>query len=349
MPSGTTGDRCGLILPLAFVAAVLLLPAGTLLISASRHAGGGAELVSREVFLMGTRAVLSTWSESRHAGLERLEHLLRALEDTEAQLSTWRTDSEVSTLNAAAGSGTSVLSPSLCEAMKTVDRWTRETNRAFDASIGALIAAWDLHGRGRVPSPRRLEAARRRSGWDRLTFDRSACTLTMPTGMSLDVGGFGKGDALDRARLAVKIEWPWLIDLGGQVAVAGAPPNANGWDISVAHPRLRDSPALRLRVTTGSLATSAGSERDLRVGGRRIGHILDPRTGRPATFTGSTTVWHQQALVADVLSTALFVMGPEEGVRWADAHNIAAVYLLPGPRGTVIRRASRAFDERFAQ
>lgn len=308
---------------------------------------------------MGTRAVLSTWTERRDAGVERLERLLRALEDTDAQLSTWRPDSEVSRLNAAAGSGASVLSPSLCDLMRTLEHWTAETRGAFDPAVGALTAAWDLHGRGRVPSQAALAAARARSGWHRLTFDAGRCTLRMPAGMSIDVGAFGKGEALDRARAAVHAttsDGPpptgdrhaaWLIDLGGQVAVSGVPPGTSGWDVSVAHPRRRETPVLRLQLPSGSLATSAGSERDLRVGPRRIGHILDPRNGRPADFDGSVTVWHERARAADVLSTALFVMGPEKGLDWADARGIAAVYLLAGAAPAPVVRASRAFRARF--
>lgn len=358
MPSRAAAGRCCLISVLLILAAVRP-PQGTSArpLAASeaaafhlgrlehRPASPGRELVSREVFLMGTRAVLSTWSESRAEGLQHLERLLRPLEETEAQLSTWRPDSEVSRLNAAAGGDASTLSPSLCAVMTTLDRWTRETEGSFDAAIGALTAAWDLHGRGRVPADDVLEAAVRQSGWHRLAFNSDACTLRMPEGMSLDVGGFGKGDALDRARRAADANWKWMIDLGGQVAVAA--PAASAWDISVAHPHQRDTAVLTLRLAAGSLATSAGSERDLRVGTQRIGHILHPRTGRPATFDGSATVWHEHALVADVLSTALFVMGPENGIGWADAREIAVVYLEPRPGGAVLTRASRAFNEKF--
>ena len=68
----------------------------------------------------------------------------------------------------------------------------------------------------------------------------------------------------------------------------------------------------------------SGSERDVRVGGRRVGHILDPATGEPAAFAGSVTVWRERALVADILSTALYVKGPERGLAWADARDVAA-------------------------
>jgi thiamine biosynthesis lipoprotein len=79
----------------------------------------------------------------------------------------------------------------------------------------------------------------------------------------------------------------------------------------------------------GSLSTSGGSERDLVISGTRIAHHLDPRTGLPATYTGSVTVWHRSSLAADVLTTALYVMGLEEGVRWAETRGIVAVFLVP--------------------
>ena len=104
---------------------------------------------------------------------------------------------------------------------------------------------------------------------------------------------------------------------------------------------------MSVRLITGSVATSAGSERDLSVNGTRVGHILDPRTGRPAPFRGSVTVWAERALMADVLSTALYVMGPDEGLRWADAHGIAAIVLDAGPGGAVQARRSLAFSRRF--
>ena len=166
-------------------------------------------------------------------------------------------------------------------------------------------------------------------------------------GMALNVGAFGKGEALDRARRAAGADWPWMIDLGGQVAVAGAPPAESAWNVSIAEPHRRDRPSIRLRLSAGSIATSGGSERDLRVGRQRIGHILDPRTGWPVAFDGSATVWHEQALVADVLSTALFVMGPEEGLRWADARGIAVVYLTRRSGDAIDVRASQAFTNRF--
>jgi thiamine biosynthesis lipoprotein len=323
------------------------LAAGALLAALALQPATTPQPVTREAFLMGTRATLVTWDDVRSRGVARLERLLQPLERTEHLLSTWRDASEVTRLNASAGGPAVALSAALCAQFRTIDDVVRVTNGAFDPAIGALTAAWDIHGEGRVPSARALATALRRSGWRRIRFDARACTATLPHHLSLDVGGFGKGEAIDRAREATE-EDPaaWLIDLGGQLGVKGSPPGRDGWDVSIAHPLRRSTAAMPLSVASGSLATSAGSQRDLRVNGRRVGHVLDPRTGRPAPFTGSVTVWHERGLLADALSTALYVMGPEAGTRWADARGIAACYLIPNG-ATVVRRPSRAFVARF--
>jgi thiamine biosynthesis lipoprotein len=299
------------------------------------------EPVTRQVFLMGTRATLTTWDHDRPRALFHLESLLQPLEQTERQLSTWVPDSEVSRINRA--ETRVALSPALCVLLADVERWTRVTGGTFDPSIGALTSAWGIHEGGRLPTDTQIDDARGHSGWSRVSLDPSACEVHLAPGVTLDVGAFGKGAALDRARQAVAATVPWMIDLGGQVAVNGVPPGAPGWTVFIADPQRRTKPALEVRLTGGSLSTSGGSERDAHVNGRRVGHHIDPRTGRPAPFDGSVTVWHQQALAADALSTALFVMDVREGLRWSDEHDVAACYLLRD--GRVL--ASPAFRRRF--
>jgi thiamine biosynthesis lipoprotein len=217
------------------------------------------------------------------------------------------------------------------------------TGGAFDPAVGRLTDAWAIHEAGRVPDEAELAAALARSGLSRLAIDTDACTVIRQEDVTLDVGGFGKGEALDRV-VAAGIEAPWLIDLGGQVTASGTPPEGGRWRVALAHPLARDQEALALEMPPGSLATSAGSERDLVVDGARVGHILDPRTGRPAPFTGSVSLWHERGLVADALSTALYVMGPDEGLAWATAEGLAAVFLIP--EGDTLRvAATSAFEE----
>jgi thiamine biosynthesis lipoprotein len=299
---------------------------------------------ARTAYLMGTRVTLVARAAGRELATENLESLLQSLEQSEALLSTWRIDTTLGRLNAASPGEPLALDPGLCTTFQKLTSWHERTGGAFDPAVGPLVDAWGIERDPRVPSDaeiRSLLPASRLSAWQ---FDPVGCTVTRPPRGRLDSGGFGKGAAFDAA---VRLRLPadgWLIDLGGQVGAHGQGP-FGGWRVGIADPRRRDREAFAVRLITGSLATSGGSERDRRAGVRRIGHILDPRSGQPAPFDGSVVVWHEEGFAADVLSTALYVMGPEAGLRWADREQIAAVYLIRHNNELVIR-SSRGWTER---
>ena len=262
-----------------------------------------------------------------------------SLESTERELSTWRDDSVISELNRQPVGHAWLVPRSTCRMLRKVFAWQVETAGAFDPGIGRLIDAWDIHGVGRVPTSAEVTAAAARSGLFRLSFDEARCEVTRHADATIDVGAFGKGEALDRVEAALG-PGAWLVDLGGQVSVGGPRPGGEPWTVDVAHPRARDKAYVHVSLRDGSLSTSGGSERDLVVRGKRIAHHLDPRTGLPAAYTGSVSVWHRSGLAADALTTALYVMGSEEGLPWAEARGIAAVFLVPD--GHTVRAVSTA-------
>jgi thiamine biosynthesis lipoprotein len=325
-------------------AAALLV--GAALSGAAPAAREQAALVSRDGFLMGTRVRLATYQPSRTGGLETLDRALTILQATEAELSTWKADSLASRLNRQPVGVPLALPPVACRMFAQVDRLARDSGGTFDPVVGALASAWDVHGDGRVPDARSLADARALTGWSLLALDTTVCQVTRRGGATIDTGGFGKGEAIDRVA-AAGLPVPWLVDLGGQVGVAGVPPGTAGWTVSIAHPRVRDQALFDVVLREGSLATSGGSERDRPVAGVRVGHILDPRSGYPAPFDGSVVVYHHSALTADALSTALYVMGPEQGLPWAESRGLAACFLAPD--GARVRRVMTAAFERLAR
>jgi thiamine biosynthesis lipoprotein len=229
-----------------------------------------------------------------------------------------------------------------------LEEWHRATGGAFDPAVGSLIEAWGLREGGRSPSPAALAQARGDAGLEHLVVRPDPCRVVRRRPVILDAGGFGKGEAIDRVVETVLANQAgeWMMDLGGQIAADAG--GGEPWGVALAHPRRRDEAALELRLETGSLATSGGSVRDLEVRGRTVGHILDPRTGRPVSRSAAVTVWHESALAADVLSTALYVMGVDDGLAWAEGRQIAACFLVPGRAGSAVTvRATRPFRERF--
>lgn len=286
---------------------------------------------TRRVYVMGTVCDLEIFGRERRRSLEALEMMVQVLQSTEAQLSTWRQDSLLTRLNRTPVGESTRVPVEICRLLEEVQQVWSETNGAFDPAIGPLIDVWDLRGRGRIPTPEALERAVAVSGLRH--FQIHGCeAMRLNSSVWLDSGGFGKGEALDRIRTKLAeshVADPWMVNLGGQIMVSEKPPGqTETWVVALADP-LERKPLVETRLSGGSLSTSGVSENDRQEAGFRLSHILDPRTGKPVTHIGSVTVWHQSALVADALSTALFVMGPEEGLRWAENQGIAACFLTP--------------------
>ncbi len=259
------------------------------------------------------------------------EEVLAAIEGWEPVLSTWSAEAELARANRAPVGECVTITPGLTEALAEAGLWVERTGGAFDPAVGSLVDAWDLRGRGRVPAPAELEAARGAAGWHLVQLGPGRCLRRRDARTWLDSGGFGKGLALRSALAALRARGhAALLDFGGQVAVAGAPR-----DVLVAHPAARTRPAATITGVSGSAATSAQSERRVVVDGAEFGHLLDPRTGRPAPAWGSVTVVAADPFAADVLSTALFVLGPDAALAWATGHPEVGVLVLedgPEPR-----------------
>jgi len=266
--------------------------------------------VTRQVFLMGTRCQITAQAPSRDAALAATEAALRALEQAEGRLSTWRQDTELARVNAAPLQLPIALSPRLCSELQEALFWSRHTGGAFDPTVGWLVGAYDLRGKGRFPSPAELAAARSRTGYRHLRL--SGCTLTKEAPVVLEEGGFGKGAALAAAlEAAAPLATALQLDLGGQLAWSGGEQL-----VGLRHPEDPARVVALWRLPAGSVATSGNGERGLWVERTRLSHILDPRTGKPAPDFGTVSVWAPDPLTADCLSTALFVLGPEAGARF---------------------------------
>lgn len=241
-------------------------------------------------------------------------------------LSTWKPASELSRLNASADGTPHIVSRELNAVLTEAMTLAERTEGAFDPLVGPLVGVWQTRADGAVPAPDALAAAVRRGSSGNVAIADGAVKLA--DGAELEEGGFGKGYALDRALALLKQfgEPQALINFGGQIAVYGYD---NALEVDVAMPDDRGTPALRLRVGDGSVSTSSGSEKTFEVGGRTFSHIIDPRTGEALPPRGSVTVITDRAFEADALSTALYVLGPRDGLRWADENDVAAIFLTP--------------------
>lgn len=278
---------------------------------------------------MGTSLRLAVHAPSRALAIAAIEAAFSAVRATDDLLSTWRDDSELARLNHAPPGLPVLLSPSLERALRTVDRWSRSTGDAFDPAIGALVDAWDLRGSGRLPSERELSDARARSGLRHFRWAGHS-VVRDGAGVWIDSGGFGKGAALAAARDSLRAHGVTsaMLNFGGQVLVLGRDETGRDWAVPVAHPARRGEPAAMLRLRDRSASTSSQSERFVEAGGYRLGHVLDPRSGRPVAAWGSVTVVAADPMLADILSTALLVLGPDQALAWGRDRRDVAVLVL---------------------
>lgn len=336
-------------LPSALIFAVVLVvaqgssvetggDAGAVELGRPEAVGGGPSLVwiEREAVLMGTRLRARIGAADREVAVAASERTFAEIRRLERVLSTWRGDTEMGRLNGYRPETPFRPSRELFSLLLETRAWSRATGGAFDPGIGPLVDAWDLRGRGRRPSGPELERARATSGFGQFALDVGGGTIRrLDAEAWIDAGAFGKGAALRAARrvlLSAGIRSA-LLDFGGQVVAIGSDEGGSGWTLGVAHPKRRAEPVGLLRLRDQSAATTSASERFVTVDGEVLGHVLDPRTGRPVPAWGSVTVVADDPLVADVCSTALFVLGPREGMRWVEAREGIAVLFLEAAGG----------------
>jgi len=240
--------------------------------------------------------------------------------------------SELSDVNRRAAHDAVSVPDDLFELLETSLRYSRQTGGAFDITVGPLVAAWGfVQGTGRIPGPPELAEARARSGWRKLRLDPAARTVSFATpGMQLDLGGIGKGYALDCAGSLLRqsgVTGALLTAGASSILALGPPPGANGWSVEIRDPVDRKKSAARWSLSGSSLSTSGNYEKFFRAGGRLYGHIMDPRTGYPAQGTLSVSVVATTATESDALSTAVFVMGKEQALRYLESHPDIRVFL----------------------
>lgn len=254
----------------------------------------------------------------RAAGEEALQEIRRI----EGQLSRYRPASAIAWINAAAGGEPVRVDPRVLALLRRCAELSLLTDGAFDITVGPLLRAWGfVGGSGAAPEPRALARARDLVGMEQVDLDAAACTVRLArAGMELDLGAVGKGYAVDCA-VAVLEEHgvPSALLHGGtsSVHVLGSDTGAAPWRIAWRVPGAAD----RLRTLTAArraLSVSAPHGKAFVLGGRLMGHVLDPRAGAPAAAAVSACVVGPSSTVCDALSTALLVRGEGERGWLAD-------------------------------
>jgi thiamine biosynthesis lipoprotein len=257
----------------------------------------------------------------------------------ESQLTVYRETSEVSRLNRLAAQAPVPVEHGLFDLLNLAARITAETGGAFDITAGPLVKAWGFFNRqGRVPTKEELAAALEKVGSThvRLDPDHRLVRFDRP-GVEINLASIGKGYALDRAGelLRRKFDIPAGLVNGGKSSVLalGSPPNdPRGWPVGLRNPAEPDRRLAVVHLRNRAMGTSASTYQNFGYNGRKIGHLLDPRTGRPAEGVALASAFAATAAEADALATAFYVLGPKATRQYCEAHPaVSAVVLKDEP------------------
>jgi thiamine biosynthesis lipoprotein len=247
----------------------------------------------------------------------------------ESQLTVFRDTSAIADLNRRAAAEDARCDAAVFALLSRCATLSRETDGAFDITSTPLSRCWGFLRRdGRVPTDREIAVARDLVGMHRVQLDARASTVGfLKQGVELNLGAIGKGYALDRIAAAMRSDGVGHALLSaGQSSLRAIGGRGRGWMIDLVSPR-RDQPLARVWLRDVALGTSGAGTQFTIVDGRRYGHVLDPRSGRPADGMLSASVICPSAADADALSTAFLVGGPELAARYCAHHDDVLVLL----------------------
>ncbi len=263
-------------------------------------------------------------------------------EDCEERLSKFLPESDVSLANQLAASRPVFVGEDFLDLLARAREAWEITGGAFDPTVGPLLSAWGLVDmNGRVPPEAEIRRLLEHRGMDLVETDDSGAVRYLRTGVSVDLGGIGKGYAVDAVVRHLREQGVGagaVISGRSTVVTWGTPPAAGHWRVQVVDPDAPHRGLCTLLVQPGAVSSSGAYERRFRLGGEEYGHVLDPRSGQPVDLLRSATVWTRTALLGDVLSTTLFVLGPEALGRNGCAERLAQAWTPPGeePRASFL-------------
>ncbi|MFJ7567675.1 FAD:protein FMN transferase [Herminiimonas sp. NPDC097707] len=299
----------------------------------------------------------TTWSVKLVADAARrlspLHELIQAqLNNVVAQMSTWEPNSDLSRFNQTAAGSWHCLPDEFFNVLEYALNVAQASDGAYDPTAGALVNTWGFGPTRRyneagfvAPTRAALDIARAQCGWRRIQLDKVARRAWQPGGVHIDLSAIAKGYGVDQVARALLQRGmdSFLVEVGGELRGAGVKPDGQPWWVALEHPlptSFTSATASGSSIETIaalynlSVATSGDYRRYFEEDDTRFSHTIDPRSGEPISHgLASVTVLHRDCMAADAWSTALGVMGAEQGLAFADRHDLAALFIQRGKEG----------------
>lgn len=268
--------------------------------------------------LMGSRFELVAIHKNKQTRDEAIHSARTEIERIEALISSWSPNSETSKINTSAGNQPVKVSEELFNLIERTIKISDLTNGAFDISFSSLDPIWIFNGRTiSPPDSAQIKTSVEIVNYKNIVLDRNKLTVFLKEkGMKIGFGAIGKGYAANRAKKVMLdhgIEHG-LINAGGDMIAWGRQENGNLWQIGIADPEKDKEFIAWLNIDNISVVTSGNYEKYVIIDGKKLGHIINPKTGWPVEGIRSVTLVSPDAELSDALATSVFVLGIEDGL-----------------------------------
>lgn len=288
-----------------------------------------------ELVVFNTIGRLVIWEDDRTSSNNIAREVIANLQHLHNCLNIFDPESEVSRLNQTPAQTSFHCSDTLWQVLLAAKEAHQLTGGAFDITVGPLMRLWGFHHKcDSLPSTEEIAQALDSVGLDKLLFDETTQSVTFTCdGMSLDFGGLAKGFALDYVLplLEERGYQSYMLNLGGNIYCSKKPPpgQRQAFQIGIRDPADANKIIRTLALRGSFISTSANYERAVLIGEKKIGHLLDPYSGKPVQRQGSVTVVTSKGAWSDSFSTAVFVSGEQLAKKLAENLPDTEVIFLP--------------------
>ena len=270
--------------------------------------------------IMGTTVRVTVVAYDESKAREAINHAIKSMQHTEAKMSYYNEDSELSMLNKTAFEHPVKISEELFNLIKKSIEVNKISDGAFDCTISPVLELWKHASEtGIRPTSTEIQEAKNKTGTQNLILNEQELTIKFKIeGMRIDLGGIAKGYAIDKAidKLKELNMQGALVDAGGDIRCFGTPPQGKDrWKIGLQNPELAEGEDVIMQLSLNDMAitTSGDYYRFFMIGSEKINHIIDPKTSSSAKELHSVSIIAKDATTADALATAVTVLGKDKG------------------------------------
>jgi FAD:protein FMN transferase len=316
--------------------------------------GGDTNLLSkietRSWQAMGTYINISLCTDDKNKLDALFDEITVRVNHLETILSSHIPDSELNHLNNLPVNQRMSISDELWNAINAGKIWNTRTLGVFDITAGPLIKIWKVSGKNNLlPSDQEIMKALESIGADKIILEQSGSTVLKKAGISIDLGGLGKGFTADNIIDLIKGhgERSALVAMSGDIIALGRRPDGKTWRVGIQDPRFPENPDALVTVVellNMAVSTSGNYRRYVEINGRHYSHIVDPRTGLTAERVPSVSVIGPDTLTTDIMGTALSVLGVKEGLKLVESmKGTEALFMEVNDTGELILTRSSGF------